>query len=131
MLQLTELCVCFLVFFFPTCPGSSLCCVGFLQLQRAVSSLVVHRLGCCATFRTLPDQGLSLCPPALAGGLPSTVPPGKPLTGVWFAFAWGFLTEAPGRMVPQRVGGQGSCTELREALGGEVEMGILSHEGLG
>ena len=32
----------------------------------------------------------------------------------------GFLTEAPGRMVPQRMGGQGSCTELREALGVEV-----------
>ena len=46
-------------------------------LQRADSEVVAHGPSCSTARRIFLDQGLI---PALAGGLPTTAPPGKPLS---------------------------------------------------
>ena len=89
------------------CVGSSFLCEGFLQLRQAGATLqrgtwasslsrplllqstgcrcagsviVAHGPSCSAACGILPDQGLNLCPPALAGRFSTTAPPGKPPT---------------------------------------------------
>ena len=42
------------------------------------SIVVAHRLSCSVAYGIFPDQGSSLSP-ALAGGLFTTEPPGKPI----------------------------------------------------
>ena len=41
------------------------------------SALVAHGLSCSTACGIFPDQGSNPCPPALAGGFLTTVPPGK------------------------------------------------------
>ena len=41
--------------------------------------LQTRRLSCSAACGIFPDQGSNPCPPALAGRLSTTAPPGKPL----------------------------------------------------
>ena len=58
------------------------CCGGQAPGAQA-SVVVVHGLSCSVACGIFPDQGSNPCPPALAGGSVSTVPPGKSLS---FAF---------------------------------------------
>ena len=61
---------------------------GFWGMQPSVvpapgtgSVVVVHRLSCSAVCEILPGPGIEPVCPALAGGLFTTQPPGKPLDG--------------------------------------------------
>ena len=47
--------------------------------RRAGSVVVAHGPSCSAACGIFPDQGSNPCPPALAGGFLTTVPPGKSL----------------------------------------------------
>ena len=46
-------------------------------LQSTGSVVVAHGLSCSAAWGIFPDQGSNPCPPALAGGFLTTVPPEK------------------------------------------------------
>ena len=48
--------------------------------RHAGSVIVVHGPSCSAVCGIFPDQGSNPCPPALAGRLSTTAPPGKPLS---------------------------------------------------
>ena len=68
------------------CGGFSCCRVQALGAQASVvtarglghagSVAVAHRPSCLVACEIFPDQGSNLCPPSLAGGLPTTAPPG-------------------------------------------------------
>ena len=52
------------------------------RVYRAGSEAVAHRLNCSAVCGLFPDQdqGLDSCPPALAGRILPTAPPGRSVT---------------------------------------------------
>ena len=50
---------------------------GLLFWPSTGSVVVAHRLSYSVACGLFPDQGLNLCPPALAGGFLATGPPGK------------------------------------------------------
>ena len=51
--------------------------------RRAGSVVVAHRPSRCTACGILPDQGSNPRPLALAGRLPTTAPPGKPLSYIF------------------------------------------------
>ena len=66
-------------------------CCGARALGAGASVVVAHGLSCFMACGIFPDRGTNPCPPALADGFLTTVPPGKPCSKI-FNHSFNFIT---------------------------------------